>query len=485
MSLNSSSFFSGEILVSGLHEALVSAPVRLHVHVLPGSIYQLTKSGLERTISLVGVEVSLLSTNDFSVSVLGAPGLSKVLVLTPCGETSEKMRLFEAIKSAALLSPSLSGLCQTVVGGMSKVKETDYKYTAILLSSNKQRLVLCLKQSIERLGQFINIAEADNTIVMAREKTTNSSLLSEEEKNEYQGAAAGASLITALAQNSVLGRRADNCDARRLRSTSKRRALLASELLYQEEQKSISSDDKERKKLDAYRARVVAAAINKMSIVLERCVWMNFSSSGYTEGSNSVLGTSIPNALFSSPSTLYFKIREGSIMGSGYGEGGGCHLLRLRQMFRSKVSKTQSFWLNSVSIQPCVAEGGKPLKADKEGSNEEALSSSTLFSSGLVGARLGRSELSRAFRNVRKYVAGEWIDYVMTSIRRCQEAVRQWLKKRKGVNQPYIATALSIETSAITITNETSSPMSMTVSPASASVLSPSRSDRIAALKGL
>jgi hypothetical protein len=73
----------------------------------------------------------------------------------------------------------------------------------------------------------------------------------------------------------------------------------------------------------------------------------------------------------------------------------------------------------------------------------------------------------------------------MTNIRRCQEAVRQWLKKRKGVNKPYIATTLSIETSAITITNETSSPMSMAVSPASASVLSPSRSDRIAALKGL
>jgi len=497
----SGSLFSGEILVSGLHEALVSAPIRLHVHVFPGSIYQMNKNGLERTISLVGVEVSLTSINDYSVSVLGAPGLSKDLVLTPCGEAIDKLRLFAAVKSAALLSPSLSGLCLSLVGGVSKLSDSGYKNTAILLSSNKQRLVLCLRQSIERLGQVINTADADNTIVKSLEFVASPDI-SEEERNEYEGEASGATLITALAQNSILGRRADSCNVRRLRAASKRRALLKSELLYQEEHQ-LATNERNTLKLDAYRAKVVAAASLKMSIALERCCWMCFTSPGYNEGSRQP-GTSISSSLFSAPLTMYLKVRDASIMGSG---NGGHRILGVRQMFRSSVAKTQSFWLSGVSLQPCGAGGGgktskaggggKSAKIEKEGIEEEreevALSSSSLFLSGLVGARLGQSELSRAFRNIRKYMMNEWVDYVIASVCRCQQAVRQWIKKKRGekviINNTIIetvggySTVTEIELKNVEVTNAIA--VDKAAAPVSISALSPSRSDRIAALKGL
>lgn len=491
--MNSGSLFHGEILVSGLQEAVVSAPIRLHVHVFPGSIYQMNKNGLERTISLVGVEVSLTSKTDYSVSILGAPGLSRALVLTPCGEAIDKLRLFAAVKSAALLSPSLSGLCLSLVGGVSKLGESGrYKNTAILLSSNKQRLVLCLRQSIERLGQVINTAAADNTIVKSLEFVA-SPAISEEERNEYEGEASGATLITALAQNSILGRRADSCNLRRLRAASKRRALLKSELLYQEEHQ-LATKERNTLNLDAYRAKVVAAASLKMSIALERCCWMCFTSPGYNEGSRQP-GTSISSSLFSAPLTMYLKIRDASIMGSG---NGGHRILGVRQMFRSSVAKTQSFWLSGVSLQPCGAGGGgKTAIIEKEGIEEErdeGSSSSSLFLSGLVGARLGQSELSRAFRNVRKYMTGEWVDYVIASVCRCQQAVRQWIKKKRGEGDKVIIDTI-IETGGgystmteIEMTNvEVKSAIAVdkAAAPVSISALSPSRSDRIAALKGL
>ena len=498
--MNSGSLFHGEILVSGLHEAVVSAPIRLHVHVFPGSIYQMNKNGLERTISLVGVEVSLTSKTDYSVSILGAPGLSRALVLTPCGEAIDKLRLFAAVKSAALLSPSLSGLCLSLVGGVSKLSESGrYKNTAILLSSNKQRLVLCLRQSIERLGQVINTAAADNTIVKSLEFVASPDI-SHEERNEYEGEASGATLITALAQNSILGRRADSCNLRRLRAASKRRALLKSELLYQEEHQ-LATNERNTLKLDAYRAKVVAAASLKMSIALERCCWMCFTSPGYNEGGRQP-GTSISSSLFSAPLTMYLKIRDASIMGSG---NGGHRILGVRQMFRSSVAKTQSFWLSGVSLQPCGAGGGgKTAKAggggktaiiEKEGIEEErdeGSSSSSLFLSGLVGARLGQSELSRAFRNVRKYMTGEWVDYVIASVCRCQQAVRQWIKKKKGdkvIIDAIIETGGGYSTmTEVEMTNvEVKSAIAVdkAAAPVSISALSPSRSDRIAALKGL
>jgi len=487
--MHSGSLFSGEILVSGLHEALVSAPIRLHVHVFPGSIYQMNKNGLERTISLVGVEVSLTSIHDYSVSVLGAPGLSKALVLTPCGDAIDKLRLFAAVKSAALLSPSLSGLCLSLVGGVSKLSESGYKNTAILLSSNKQRLVLCLRQSIERLGQVINTADADNTIVKSLEFVASSDI-SEEERNEYEGEASGATLITALAQNSILGRRADSCNVRRLRAASKRRALLKSELLYQEEHQ-LATNERNTLKLDAYRAKAVAAASLKMSIALERCCWMCFTSPGYNEGSRQP-GTSISSSLFSAPLTMYLKVRDASIMGSG---NGGHRILGVRQMFRSSVAKTQSYWLSGVSLQPCGAGGGgKTAKIEKEGieeEREEGASSSSLFLSGLVGARLGQSELSRAFRNIRKYMMNEWVDYVIVSVCRCQQAVRQWIKKKRGEKVDTIIETLGGGYSTVTeielknVEVKSAIAVDKAAAPVSISALSPSRSDRIAALKGL
>ena len=471
-------FWHGECLVSGIHDAIVSAPVRLYIYIFPGSIDQKTKSGYERAINLVGVDIQSNNEADYSVTINGAPGLSKPITIMPCGDLSEKARIYLAVRSAALLAPSLSGLCRTFVGGMKGVGiDTDFKNTAIFLSSNKQRLVLCLRTSIKQIGQPINAADADNTLAIIAEEKGN---ISEEERTDLQGAATGSSLVIALAQNSILGRKADNCDTRRLRLALSRRSHLASEISSNSDYERrladnlISVDKKDTTKVDAYRAKFLAASSLKLSLSLERCCWLTFTSLGYDIDNSKVSKGASTHGLFAAPSTIYLKIREQSIIGS---EGSTSHrILGVRQMFRSQIAKTQSFWLNSISIQPCGSSGGgnKSTKIEEEEGEKESERGDggllKVLSTSLVGARLSRLELLHSFRNIKRYVSGEWIDYIKVCICRCQEAVRHWIKnrKRKGGIETVFKDDINNSKSIATVTT-----------------LSPFRADRIAALKGL
>jgi len=360
------------------------------------------------------------------------------------------------------------------VGGMKGVGiDTDFKDTAIFLSSNKQRLVLCLRTLIKQVGQAINTADADNTLAIASEEKEN---ISEEERNDIQGAAIGSSLIIALAQNSILGRKADSCTTRRLRIALKRRARLASEILSNSDYESrfadnlLADNSKDTTKIDAHRTIVFAASSLKLALSLERFYWLTF----YDTDTSLVSKDSNTHALFAAPSTIYLKIREQSIIGS---EGSSSHrILGVRQMFRSQIAKTQSFWLNSISVQPCGSGGrNKSAKIEEESDKEgegggEGGGGFLNVLNTSVGARLSRLELLHSFRNIKRYISGEWIDYINICICRCQEAVRHWIKNRK--RKGGIETVLKDETNTSTIQ-------------ATVTTLSPSRADRIAALKGL
>jgi len=139
------SLWVGEVLETGLDDTVTDVIARLSFSVLPGVCRGSVSWGGAKDVALSGAAQSAAG---YGVTVLGAPAISRPILLVPCGSVGDRARFGVAMASARTLSPSLDGIVQASLGG------GPYTTVRLTLSSNKQRAVLVV-QSVEVAGLVV------------------------------------------------------------------------------------------------------------------------------------------------------------------------------------------------------------------------------------------------------------------------------------------------------------------------------------------